>query len=78
MEKNKYDFDEMIRSLFLGIYTMIIATLVRSFYWCIPLLVVWNRIIVGLTGFADMTYWKSYWVCVVVMSITYASVSLKK
>ena len=75
MSKNKNDFG--ISTFFIGVYIMILMNFIRSFYWCLPILLIWNKIIVKLTDFSSMTYWNSYWICVVAMSLVYASISIK-
>lgn len=77
MNRFNSDFLSALITLAAGVYIIVVLAFIRAFYWCLPILLVWNKIIVGLTGFSPMTYWNAYWTCLVFMTVISASVAVK-
>lgn len=76
-------FGNFITSLgmfFAAVYIRIIVYFVRAFLWAIPIMLVWNKIIVGLATVNPMTYWNAYWICIVIMALlsANAAINIKK
>lgn len=76
-------FGNFITSLcmfFAAVYIRIIVCFVRAFLWAVPIMLVWNKIIVGLATVNPMTYWNAYWICIVVMALlsANAAINIKK
>jgi len=67
-----------IAELFILIYRIFVLSLFRSIWWCVPVLAIWNRIIVNLTGFGHMRYWEAYVICLTVMMMLSTFVGRKK
>lgn len=78
----KRNFEEIILSILKIIYTFflrIIICFVRSFLWAIPIYIIWNKIIIDIITAETITYWQSYWVCVILISLlSTTNINIKK
>lgn len=66
-----------ICKLFTRVYLQVMVCFIRSFIWAIPVKILWNNVIAHACGFECLTYWNSYWICVMVMSMFTAMISTR-
>ena len=78
MDSKKNDILTDLSELFILIYRTFVLALFRSIWWCLPMLTIWNRIIVNLTGFGHMAYWEAYFICLVIMTMLSSFIGGKK
>ena len=57
-------FMSMIAAVF---YVKAIICMFRSLYLCVPVMLVWNRVISEAAGTGKVSYWGAYWICSVFM-----------
>jgi len=69
MDNWKNDLFTDVSELFILLYKIVLLSAFRSIWWCLPILGIWNKIIVNLTGFGHMGYWQAYFICLTFMAM---------
>ena len=76
MKQYLSEFISNLCMFLVAVYIRISVCFIRAFLWAVPFFLIWNKIIVFLTGFQQMRYFQAYWICLVMMAFISATGSV--